>query len=67
MAFCVKIVVGLGNPGRRYQRSRHNLGFMVVDRFASQRRITMERKKYQSLIGHWQMDSEKILLVKPQT
>ena len=40
---------------------------MVVDRFASQRRITIERKKYQSLIGHWQMDSEKILLVKPQT
>jgi len=40
---------------------------MVVDRFASQRRITLERKKYQSLIGYWQMDSEKILLVKPQT
>lgn len=67
MAFYVKIIVGLGNPERQYQRSRHNLGFMVLDRFASQRMITIERKKHQSLIGYWQMNSEKILLVKPQT
>lgn len=63
----MKIVVGLGNPGRRYQRTRHNLGFMVVDRFASEKRVTVKEKKYHSLIGSWQMNGEKILLVKPQT
>ena len=63
----MKIVCGLGNPGRRYQRTRHNLGFMVVDRFASEKRVTVKEKKYHSLIGSWQMNGEKVLLVKPQT
>ena len=63
----MKIVCGLGNPGRRYQRTRHNLGFMVVDRFASEKRVTLKEKKYHSLIGSWQMNGEKVLLVKPQT
>ncbi len=40
---------------------------MVVDRFASEKRVTLKEKKYHSLIGSWQMNGEKVLLVKPQT
>jgi PTH1 family peptidyl-tRNA hydrolase len=63
----VKIVLGLGNPGKKYERSRHNLGFWVVDRIASENRISVQKKKYDSLIGEWDAGWEKVLLVKPQT
>lgn len=63
----MKVVVGLGNPGKRYERSRHNLGFWVVDRIASDNGISVQKKKYDSLIGEWHAAGEKVLLVKPQT
>ncbi len=63
----MKVVLGLGNPGKKYARSRHNVGFLVVDRIASVNRIAIKKKKYDSLIGDWQTDSERVLLVKPQT
>lgn len=63
----VKVVLGLGNPGRKYARTRHNLGFVVVDRIAAENRVAVQKKKHNSLIGDWQTDGEKILLVKPQT
>lgn len=63
----MKLVLGLGNPGRQYQRTRHNVGFLVVDRVASEHRVPVSRKKYRSLIGELQAGGEKVLLVKPQT
>lgn len=63
----MKVVLGLGNPGRKYARTRHNLGFLVVDRIASENHVAVKKKKHDSLIGEWQADGEKILLVKPQT
>ena len=63
----MKVVLGLGNPGRKYARTRHNLGFVVVDRIASENRVAVQKEKHNSLIGDWQTDGEKILLVKPQT
>lgn len=63
----MKLVLGLGNPGKEYQRTRHNLGFLVVDRVASEKKIAITKKKYRSLVGDWQEGGEKILLVKPQT
>lgn len=63
----MKVVLGLGNPGKKYARTRHNLGFLVVDRLASENRITIKQEKHESLIGGWQADGEKILLVKPKT
>lgn len=63
----MKVILGLGNPRRKYERTRHNLGFLVVDRVASGNRIAVNKRKYHSLIGDWQKDGEKVLLVKPQT
>jgi PTH1 family peptidyl-tRNA hydrolase len=63
----VKAVLGLGNPGRKYARTRHNLGFAVVDRIAAEHRISIKTEKCRSLMGEWQAGSERILLAKPQT
>lgn len=61
----MKVVLGLGNPGKKYERTRHNLGFSVVDRIASENRIAVKKKKCNSLVGEWQTDRQKVLLVKP--
>jgi peptidyl-tRNA hydrolase, PTH1 family len=63
----VKVIVGLGNPGRKYERTRHNLGFLVLDRLAEKNGVAVTLKKYEALIGEWNRDGEKVLLVKPQT
>jgi PTH1 family peptidyl-tRNA hydrolase len=63
----VKVIVGLGNPGKKYERTRHNLGFRVVDRIAAKNRVDVGKEKYDSLIGEWNRDGQKVLLVKPQT
>jgi PTH1 family peptidyl-tRNA hydrolase len=63
----VKIVLGLGNPGKKYERTRHNLGFMIVDRIAAQKNISICTKKCRSLVGEWTLLGEKVLLAKPQT
>lgn len=63
----MKVVLGLGNPGRKYARSRHNLGFLVVDRIAAEERVALKQKSCHSLIGQWLLNDEKVLLVKPQT
>ncbi len=63
----MKLIVGLGNPGRKYERSRHNLGFLVVDRLADEKGLAVKQRKYDCLIGDWQIDQERVLLVKPQT
>jgi peptidyl-tRNA hydrolase, PTH1 family len=63
----VKLVVGLGNPGKKYERARHNLGFLVVDHIARQNQVTIKKKLCDALVGEWSNDGERILLVKPQT
>ena len=63
----VKVIVGLGNPGKKYERTRHNLGFLVLDRLAAKSGVAVTKKKYESLIGEWTRDGENVLLVKPQT
>ena len=60
----MKLVVGLGNPGREYDNTRHNIGFMVLDSFLSG--FTLE-KKFQAMILKKKIGEEEVLFVKPVT
>lgn len=61
------MIVGLGNPGRQYEKNRHNVGFRTVDLLSSQLGVKVDKAKCKSLIGIGTLDGEKVLLVKPQT
>lgn len=63
----MKLILGLGNPGKEHERNRHNLGFLVVDRVAAQKKIPINKKKYKSRLGDGLVDGERVMLVKPQT
>ena len=61
------LVVGLGNPGRRYAATRHNAGFAVVDRLAGRWGATCDRKQFGALVDRVQIASTDAVLAKPQT
>lgn len=61
------VVVGLGNPGKQYENTRHNVGFNVIDILAKEYGISVSKIKHKALIGEGRIGSEKVLLVKPQT
>ncbi len=62
-----KLVVGLGNPGEKYEYTAHNLGFLVVDRLAERNGIKIGRKDSMALVGQGTVAGKKVLLAKPQT
>jgi peptidyl-tRNA hydrolase, PTH1 family len=61
------ILAGLGNPGAKYEKNRHNIGFMAVDEIARRWRLGAERAKFQSVIAEGEVEGTKVLLMKPQT
>ncbi len=61
------LIVGLGNPGTRYEKTRHNLGFMLVDWLAREFQTQIKREECRSLIGRAEIENHKVELVKPQT
>lgn len=63
----MKLLVGLGNPGVRYHTTRHNIGFMAVDRLAEHINSATWRAKFQGHLTEGVVNSEQVLLVKPQT
>ena len=64
----LKIIVGLGNPGRQYEQTRHNIGFVAVDALAQAHGIKLrERRSFRALAGDGRVNSCDVLLVKPQT
>ena len=65
--FCMYIIVGLGNPGREYQNTRHNIGYDVIDRLAEAERIGLTEKKHKAIIGKGFVAGQKCVLAKPVT
>ena len=60
-------IIGLGNPEKKYDKTRHNIGFDVIDELASQMGVQVNTKRHKALCGVGQIGSEKVILVKPQT
>jgi len=63
----MKLVVGLGNPGRKYEGTRHNVGFVVVDSLAAGPDVGSFQSRFDADVAEWHDAGEKILLMKPQT
>ena len=61
------IIVGLGNPTKEYENTRHNIGFAVIDKLADTFSIDVLEKKHKALIGKGVIDGKKVILAKPQT
>lgn len=61
------IIAGLGNPGREYENTRHNAGFMAVDRLAGQHNASIQRVKFKGLVGDCALAGHRVLLLKPGT
>lgn len=63
----MKLIVGLGNPGKEYENTRHNSGFFVMDELAKECQVQIEQKKFKSLIATTRIHGEQVMLMKPQT
>lgn len=63
----MKIIAGLGNPGLKYQNTRHNAGFMVMDRLADRLGLEFTQQKFSSEFARGRVGSEDVILLKPQT
>ena len=63
----MKVIVGLGNPGSEYAKTKHNVGFMFIDAMAEKLGVSEWRDKFEAKIAETRIGSEKVLLVKPMT
>ncbi|MCK9197570.1 MAG: aminoacyl-tRNA hydrolase [Syntrophales bacterium] len=61
------LIVGLGNPGRSYEKARHNAGFMVIDHLTLDLQIPVEQKKFSALSGRGKIQDTQVIFVKPQS
>lgn len=63
----MKIILGLGNPGREYEKTRHNVGFMALDELAEKLGIRIERRGFRCIYGEGRIGTERVVLAKPET
>ena len=63
----MKLLVGLGNPGKKYEGTRHNMGFMTLDLFSDVSKIDIDREAFQGMIGRGKLFGEDVMLLKPTT
>ena len=65
----MKLIVGLGNPGKEYEKTRHNIGFIIVDAILNKYKFPTfkEEKKFKAEISSYEIENEKIILAKPTT
>ncbi|HZK58238.1 MAG TPA: aminoacyl-tRNA hydrolase [Clostridia bacterium] len=61
------IIVGLGNPGKKYEATRHNVGFETIDLLAKRNNINIKQLKHRALYGEGRINEKRVMLVKPQT
>ena len=61
----MKLIVGLGNPGREYENTRHNIGFMVLDNYARVNNFEITKKKFNGLYEKVKIDSQDVIFLKP--
>lgn len=62
----MKLIVGLGNPGKEYEKTRHNMGFMSIDSFANKMNLKIDKNKFDGLYTEYIYNGEKVILLKPQ-
>ncbi len=63
----MKCIVGLGNPGKKFEQTRHNIGFMIIDELARRHQIKLKKKKFNGLYALESINGEKVVLLEPQT
>ncbi|MCH1626935.1 aminoacyl-tRNA hydrolase [Ferdinandcohnia quinoae] len=63
----MKLIVGLGNPGRQYEETRHNVGFKAIDRLSDKLNIPVDKSKFNGIYGQGMIMGEKVLILKPLT
>ena len=65
----MKLIVGLGNPGREYENTRHNIGFLVVDRYICEKKLNIYnwQSKFKAIYMQCDINGEKVIFLKPQT
>ncbi len=61
----MKLIVGLGNPGKEYENTRHNIGFIFIDYFAEKNKKTIDKEKFNGLYTQANINDEKVILLKP--
>ena len=62
----IKLIVGLGNPGNSYSNTRHNIGFMTIDRFTNSRNVKFDKQKFSGIYAEEIINGNKIIYLKPQ-
>ncbi|MEA5026876.1 Peptidyl-tRNA hydrolase [bioreactor metagenome] len=63
----MKLIVGLGNPGKEFQNTRHNIGFMVIDQFAVKCALVLDQRKFNALYSKTRVNGVDVIIMKPQT
>ncbi|WP_070121569.1 aminoacyl-tRNA hydrolase [Bacillus marinisedimentorum] len=63
----MKLIIGLGNPGSKYEKTRHNVGFRVIDELSDRLNIPLDKQKFNGIFGSGMIGSEKVFLLKPLT
>ena len=61
------LIVGLGNPGKEYANTRHNIGFRVIERLSEIHNIPLNQKKHKAILGSGYIEGQKVVLAQPQT